>query len=160
MVLLAGCSSAPPAPESSVERCYTNIRMKNLAADLPPGYWERSPERYLQRRYPRGVPEDYVALDADGAQASLQALRLDGATLAVIQGGSRSTTSGFRVLRRMDCGWLELTTRVLPSRVSPGSVSGMNQDGTVIASTRTGNLPMRFDGTRFVPFTSQISVAR
>ena len=165
IVLLAGCSSSPPAPESPVERCHTSIRMKKLVTYLPPGYWEGSAERYLQRRYPRGVPEDYVAIDAEGAQASLQALRLDGATLAVIQGpgaslhagmpGARTPTSGFRVLRRMDCGWLELTARVLPPRVSPGSVSRMNQDGTVFVSTRTGNMAMRFDGTRFIPIAGQ-----
>lgn len=158
MVLLAGCTHPGPVPESSgsVERWYTKISMKNLVADLPPGYWEGSPEHFLQSRYPRGVPNNYVAVDAKGAQASIQALRLDGATLAVIQrSDERSPTSGFRVLRRMDCGWMELTTRVLPPRVSPGSVSRLTPDGSVVVSTRRGDKMMRFDGTRFVQLAGQ-----
>lgn len=138
--------------------------MKLLLALDAGEYWEAS-EAYrpemIRKQNPKGVPENYIELEGQGAQINITALRLDGSTLAVAAGSPvmRAFSDGahpmgyyLRVLRRTPEGWQDLTEAVFPYSTPPhGSVS-LYPDNTLVSrdESRKHSKIYRFNGQRFV----------
>ena len=138
--------------------------MAEMLPALSNAYWEINPEHragFIAEQFPSGVPDDYVNLVGAGAQADIQALRLDRCTVAVVSGTQRHMRFadgdhqiGFtiEILRRTDNGWQDLTSAVFPFPVPPHGNIELNPDGTVLVSDehRKGSQKFRFDGKQFV----------
>ena len=123
--LCGGCASSArlgaPLPAATGK-----YRMAEMLPALSNDYWEINPEHragFIAEQFPKGMPDDFVSIEGSGAQADIQALRLDPCTLAIVSGTQRHMRFadgdhqiGFtiEILRRTDDGWQDLTPAVFP----------------------------------------------
>ena len=160
--LCGGCASSArlgaPLPAATGK-----YRMAEMLPALSNDYWEINPEHragFIAEQFPKGMPDDFVSIEGSGAQADIQALRLDPCTVAIVSGTQRHMRFadgdhqiGFtiEILRRTDDGWQDLTPAVFPFPVPPHGNIELNADGTVLVSDehRKASQKFRFDGERF-----------
>jgi len=137
--------------------------MADMLLALPLKYWESPPHRtMLVKKFPKGVPEDFVSISTGGAQNDFDVLRLNGSIVAITVGDGENpdyaTTinakgRNLEVLRRSVSGWDDITSAVLPRSIRPNEVAKVYPDRRLVVSDARGTAvaTWRYDGTAFIP---------
>ena len=165
-VLLASCTTprrisdtlidyeAAGHPKERIRDAYT---MRDLICALDNSFWELHPTgrgSWVDEHYPSGVPEDFIVLPESGAQCALIATRLDKDLLAVVSNSELvDGSSSIRVVRRIRGGWVELTQRAFPYRVTRDARIEAKRDKSIVVRHTTSGASERYvwRGSQFVP---------
>jgi hypothetical protein len=125
--------------------------MRDLVPALPDVWGDARPKfagSLLDKQYPKGLPEDFVAVEGQGLMASFTVARL-GADLVSV--ASHWDLAGehdeVRVLRRTPDGWKDLTPNLFPYPVPKDEevkVRG-TRGGTISVQLEFGGPSLRYD---------------
>ncbi|MCX6864692.1 MAG: hypothetical protein NTV46_00485 [Verrucomicrobia bacterium] len=141
--------------------------MVDMLVALPMKFWESPPSvAEFKRMFPKGVPEDFVAISTGGAQNDINVLRLDECSIAIAVGQGEnpdyaSTINpigrNLEVLRRSTDGWTDITKAVLPCHLRANEKAQLYRNGLLVI-TDASDAPLRtfrYDGTQFTPKAEQ-----
>lgn len=171
--VLCGCSQQGPLPAGRPDEAKstgeeakfgtrsrgisTQSAMRDLVLALPEIWGDVSPkfaESLLDKQYPKGLPEDFVAVEGEGLMASFTVARLESDLVSVAYHWDLAGEHDeVRVLRRTPDGWKDLTPILFPDPVSKDEevkVRG-TRGGTISVQLKFGEPSLRYewDGTRY-----------
>ena len=135
----------------------TQFAMRDLVLALPDVWGDVSPkfaESLLDKEYPKGPPEDFVAVEGEGLMASFTVARLESDLVSVAHHWDLAGEHDeVRVLRRTPNGWKDLTPNLFPDPVPKDEevkVRG-TRGGTISVQLKFGGPSLRYDwdGTQY-----------
>ncbi len=131
--------------------------MRDLVLALPDVWGDVRPtfaESLLDKQYPKGLPEDFVAVEGEGLMASFTVARLESDLVSVANHWDLAGEHDeVRVLRRTPDGWKDLTTTLFPYPVPKDEevkVRG-TRGGTISVQLKFGGPSLHYDwdGTQY-----------
>jgi len=135
----------------------TQYAMRDLVLAIPDVWGDVRPkfaESLLDKQYPKGLPEDFVAVEGEGLMASFTVARLESDLVSVANHWDLAGEHDeVRVLRRTPDGWKDLTPVLFPDPVPNDEevkVRG-TRGGTISVQLKFGGPSLRYDwdGTHY-----------
>lgn len=161
--LAAGRTDAAKSPSEETKFAtrsrgiLTKHSMRDLVLSLPNVWGEVSPkfaESLFDKQYPKGPPEDFVAVEGEGLMASFTVARLEPDLVAVANHWDLvGEYDEVRVLRRTPNGWKDLTSILFPDPIPKDEevrVRG-TRGGTISVQLKFGGPSQHYDwdGTQY-----------